>query len=69
MGRYQKLFFCLAAGLALGAFISSGRISAAPQKTRKLLYMTLSKGYHHQSVEPSGPILKQIGEKSGAFSC
>ena len=33
----------------------------------KLLYMTLSKGFHHQSVEISKQIVKEIGEKSGAF--
>jgi len=33
----------------------------------KLLYMTLTKGYHHASVEPSKQIVKQIGDKSGAF--
>ena len=68
MGRYQKLLLCLVAGLALAAFMGLGRISAEPPKTHKLLYMTLSKGYHHKSVEPAGPILKQIGEKSGAFT-
>lgn len=33
----------------------------------KLLYMTLTKGYHHQSVELSKQIVKEIGEKAGAF--
>jgi type 1 glutamine amidotransferase len=29
--------------------------------------MTLTKGYHHESVELSKQIVKEIGEKSGAF--
>jgi type 1 glutamine amidotransferase len=36
-------------------------------KKGKLLYMTLTKGYHHESVELSKQIVKEIGEKSGAF--
>lgn len=38
-----------------------------PARKGKLLYMTLTKGYHHQSVELSKQIVKEIGEKSGAF--
>jgi len=38
-----------------------------PAGKGKLLYMTLSKGYHHESVELSKQIVKEIGEKSGAF--
>jgi len=38
----------------------------APKKGR-LLYMTLTKGYHHSSVELSKQVVKQIGDKSGAF--
>jgi hypothetical protein len=33
----------------------------------KLLYMTLTKGFHHQSVEMSKQVVKEIGEKAGAF--
>ena len=40
---------------------------ARPAKKGKLLYMTLSKGFHHQSVALSKQIVKEIGEKSGAF--
>jgi type 1 glutamine amidotransferase len=43
------------------------RASGKPPKEGKLLYMTLTKGYHHQTVEVSEPILKEMGEKSGAF--
>jgi type 1 glutamine amidotransferase len=38
----------------------------APKKGR-LLYMTLTKGYHHSSVELSKQVVKQIGDKAGAF--
>jgi uncharacterized protein len=51
--------------MALG--VGAGRAGAKTPGGGKLLYLTLSKGYHHQSVEPSEPILKAIGEKSGAF--
>jgi len=40
---------------------------AGPAKKGKLLYMTLTKGYHHESVELSKQIVKEIGEKSVAF--
>jgi hypothetical protein len=38
-----------------------------PAGKGKLLYMTLSKGYRHESVELSKQIVKEIGEKSGVF--
>ncbi|HET7842152.1 MAG TPA: ThuA domain-containing protein [Terriglobia bacterium] len=38
----------------------------APKKG-KLLYMTLSAGFHHEVVPFSTEIVKQIGDKSGAF--
>jgi hypothetical protein len=41
--------------------------SARPAQKGKLLYMTLTKGFHHQSVELSKQVVKEIGEKSGAF--
>jgi type 1 glutamine amidotransferase len=41
--------------------------SARPEKKGKLLYMTLTKGYHHESIELSKRIVKEIGEKSGTF--
>ena len=68
MRRYQKLFLFLVAALALVIFGGSERTSGKTQKSGKLLYLTLSKGYHHKAVEPSEPILKEIGEKSGAFT-
>ncbi len=38
-----------------------------PAKKGKLLYMTLTKGFHHESVEISKRIVKEMGEKSGAY--
>ena len=52
--------------LALMASIPQVGYSRTARKG-KLLYMTMSKGYHHQSVELSKQIVKEIGEKSGAF--
>jgi uncharacterized protein len=42
-------------------------VGANPAKKGKLLYMTLSAGYHHEVVPHSTEVIKQIGEKSGAF--
>ena len=47
--------------------VRPGRAWGTPPQSGKLLYMTLCKGYHHDSVELSEQILKEIGEKSGAF--
>ena len=38
-----------------------------PRGTKKLLYMTMSAGFHHESVPLSTQIVKEIGEKSGVF--
>jgi hypothetical protein len=54
---------------ALVLVVGSGLGSAwgKTPKNGKLLYMTLTKGYRHQTVELSEQIVKEIGEKSGAF--
>jgi type 1 glutamine amidotransferase len=44
-----------------------GRISGKTTGKGKLLYLTLSAGFHHDSVGISEQIVKDIGEKSGAF--
>ena len=67
MRGYQKLLLFVVAVFALVIFSGPGRAWGKTPKSGKLLYMTLSKGYHHKSVEPSEPILKAMGEKSGAF--
>jgi hypothetical protein len=41
--------------------------AAKAPKKGKLLYMTLTKGFHHESLELSKQIVKQIGDQSGAF--
>jgi len=41
--------------------------NSRPAKKGKLLYMTLTKGFHHSSVEMSKQVVKDLGEKSGAF--
>jgi hypothetical protein len=61
-----KVHFLMVLLLALVASVP--RIGyTRPARKGKLLYMTLTKGYHHQSVELSKQIVKEIGEKSGAF--
>jgi hypothetical protein len=45
----------------------SGSARAKAPAKGNLLYMTLCKGYHHQSIPLSEQIVKQLGEKSGAF--
>jgi len=44
-------------------------LAKKPKNSEKgrLLYLTLSAGYKHASVVPSRDIVKEIGEKSGAF--
>jgi type 1 glutamine amidotransferase len=67
MRRYGLSLLVL---VVIAGFISLGRpliaSAKAPQKG-KLLYMTLTKGYHHETVDLSKQIVKEIGEKSGAF--
>jgi len=67
MRRYQKVFGFLVAALVLVIGGGSGRTWGKIHKGGKLLYMTLTKGYHHSSTELSEKIVKEMGEKSGAF--
>jgi len=67
MRRYQKVFWFLVAAFLLVIGSGPGRASGKTPKNGKLLYLTLTKGFHHQSVELSERIVKEIGEKSGAF--
>jgi hypothetical protein len=46
---------------------SASRVWGQTSENGKLLYLTLSKGYQHQSVQLSEKIVKEMGEKSGAF--
>ncbi|MGD0227872.1 MAG: ThuA domain-containing protein [Terriglobia bacterium] len=67
MRQTHKAFLLLLAVLALAMGSGPGSASGKTSKSGKLLYMTLCRGYHHQSIPLSEQIVKQIGEKSGAF--
>ncbi len=62
----HRVHFSMLLLLAVVACVPQAGYSR-PARKGKLLYMTLTKGYHHQSVELSKQIVKEIGEKSGAF--
>jgi type 1 glutamine amidotransferase len=64
--RKYSLFFVGVAVLGSFFFLPEAAAAQAAKKG-KLLYMTLTKGYHHASVELSKQIVKEIGDKSGAF--
>ncbi len=65
MHRYCGLSLVVVVLVCMLSTPESGLAKAPPK--RKVLYMTLSAGFHHQSVEPSEPIVMQMGDKSGAF--
>jgi len=67
MRRYWTISFVVVMVLELAAGSGCSPAWAKNDKTGKLLYMTWTEGYHHTSIEASEPILKQMGEKSGAF--
>jgi len=62
----HKLLFSMLLSFVLMACVPQVGHSRAPRKG-KLLYMTLTKGFHHESVGLSKQIVKEMGEKSGAF--
>ena len=62
----HKVHFSMLLLFAMVASVPQVGYSRTARKG-KLLYMTLTKGYHHQSVELSKQIVKEIGEKAGAF--
>jgi type 1 glutamine amidotransferase len=67
MRRYQEAFFLIAAALGLACMGGPSRAWGKAPEKGKLLYMTLTKGYHHDSLHLSEQIIKGLGEKSGAF--
>jgi hypothetical protein len=62
----HRLLISMLLSFFLVASVPQAGYSRTPRKG-KLLYMTLTKGYHHETVELSKQIVKEIGEKSGAF--
>jgi uncharacterized protein len=65
--QQRKVLWFLVAALVLSAGGGPGGAWGKTPKGGKLLYMTLTKGYHHQSTEHSEQIVKEMGEKSGGF--
>jgi len=64
----RKYGLLLLAVVAVGIVLSMpDPLSAQGPKKGKLLYMTLTKGFHHDSIDLSKQIVKEIGEKSGVF--
>jgi hypothetical protein len=61
----SRLFVVVALVLVMES--GAGRAWGAPPRNGKLLYMTLCKGFHHDSIPLSEQIIKGLGEKSGAF--
>jgi len=62
----RKLVFGLVALVYMLLQVASPGLAEAPKKG-KLLMMTLTKGFRHQTVELSEQTVKEIGEKSGLF--
>lgn len=67
MRRYWTISLVMAMAVVVVAGSGSSFAWGKSEKSGKLLYMTWTEGYHHQSIEVSEPILKEMGEKSGAF--
>ncbi len=65
--RHDRCAALLVAALAAAlALVWTLAPAAAPK--RKLLYLNHSAGFKHQTAATSGPIVQEIGEKSGAFA-
>ena len=67
MRKYKPVILILIVALAFAAMAGTESGLAKTPKKGKLLYMTLTKGYYHKSVELSKQIVREIGDKSGAF--
>jgi type 1 glutamine amidotransferase len=63
--RTMSLFILAAA--AVSFCLLRTKAVRAKAETKKLLYLTMSAGYKHEVIPFSKEIVKQIGEKSGAF--
>ncbi len=69
MRKFGRLVLVLtiASAAVVGLYVSQARPAHAAKGKRKLLYMTMSAGFHHESVPLSREIVKEIGDKSGAY--
>jgi len=67
MRKHRAQFLLLVMTHAWGYALSPGVGCANEHKKGRLLYLTLSAGFKHDTVAPSRDIVKEIGEKSGAF--
>jgi type 1 glutamine amidotransferase len=67
MRRYQPVSLILWALLWLLPGNASSPAWGKNEKGSRLLYMTLCTGYHHESIPLSERVLKEMGQKSGAF--
>ena len=67
MRKFSPTVLMVATLMGLCFLSGSGPASAKAQKKGRLLYLTLSAGFHHDVVPFSAEIVKQIGDQSGAF--
>jgi uncharacterized protein len=67
MCRHSVRLLLLATLLLCGYAFRPRAGGASEHKKGRLLYLTLSAGFKHDTVAPSRDIVKEIGEKSGAF--
>jgi type 1 glutamine amidotransferase len=67
MHKHETGGMLLSFAVVLLLFAPASSAWAKSPKKGKLLYMTLSAGFHHEVVPFSTEIIKQIGEKSGTF--
>jgi len=63
--RLPILVLICAAALSSGGFTYCPDNNAGPGSAKRVLYITLSAGFHHQVVPLSAKILTDIGRKSG----
>ena len=67
MGKHNALALPLVALLLWGNAVRSHAGGASEHKKGRLLYLTLSAGFKHDTAASSRDIVKEIGEKSGVF--
>lgn len=67
MHKFRNAFLISSTLGVLFLSAAGPQAEARAPKKGKLLYMTLSAGFHHDVVPFSTEVVKQIGEKSGAF--